>query len=50
MRKYTRENVTGPAADLMDWARADAASIRRIVIDAVVVLLFILTSSWFARH
>jgi hypothetical protein len=44
------ENISGPAADFLNWARADAAPIRRVVIDGLIVLLFILTSSWFARH
>ena len=49
MWKYTLENITGSAADFLNWARADSVPWRRLAIDGVVVLLFILTSSWFAR-
>jgi len=49
MRNYTLENFSGSVAEFLNLPSARPIPWRRITVDAVVIVLFILTSSWFVR-
>lgn len=49
MRSQTLENLNGSVAEFLNLPAAKPIPWRRIAVDAVVVALFILTSSWFVR-
>lgn len=49
MWKYRLENPGGFAALFVNLSRRESVAWRRVAVDAVIVVLFVLTSSWFMR-
>jgi len=49
MAKYNIENAGETMAEFLSWSRWEAMPWRKIAVDAGLLALFLITSSWFMK-
>ena len=49
MWKYFVQDISAVATDFLELPRIETVPVRRIAVDAALLLLFLLTSSWLVK-